>query len=164
MATAMTNGLDLRLSGSFDLLENEKIHIQLAVLVTDGVTGLPISGAVVSFNVYDPGWVKIMDGLPGEEVEESGVYLSKSEMTIKDMRLPSGIYCVSVRADFPGYPVATDMIQFHIKPPNSNDDYLHTEMPMLGEAGLGVTAMPIAGVGGLAIAFGIAGIWIGRRE
>jgi len=37
------------------------------------------------------------------------------------MKLPSGIYYVDVRAMFPDYQIATELIWFHIGPPNSSD-------------------------------------------
>ncbi|MFW9889037.1 MAG: hypothetical protein ACFFER_12695 [Candidatus Thorarchaeota archaeon] len=139
----------LKLSGEFDFLLKEEIHLQLAALLTDRNTGDPISYATVTYTVYDPDRNLILAGPLIEEISDSGVYVNRSTLTMKDMDLPKGIYLVYARAvTWDGFE-AVDMIQFHIDPPSESES----------------NSLLLVGFGSLAaIAFGFAGIQLGRRR
>ena len=133
----------LKLSGEFDFLLKEEIHLQLAALLTDEDTGEPISEATVTFEVYDPDSLLIMHGPLVEEIAGSGAYINKSSLTMKDMDLPKGMYRVHAYAETPDGLGAIDMIQFHIDPPGTGGaSYPMTEtlviVGVLGAVGIGV--------------------------
>jgi hypothetical protein len=135
----------LKLSGEFDFLLKEDIHLQIAALLTDKNTGEPISDATVTFTVYDPDLNPFMLGPLVEEIPDSGVYENTSRLTMKDMKLPKGIYLVYAHAvTWDGYE-AIDMIQFHIDPPASMDSGL------LVPTGIGVVAVFAIGLVGVSL-------------
>jgi hypothetical protein len=111
--------VQLKLSGEFDFLLRENIHLKLAALLTDKNTGEPISGATVTFTMYDPDLNPLVIGQLIEEMSDSGVYLYTSELTIRDMDLPKGIYLVHAHAIAPDGSEVVDIIQFHVDPPSS---------------------------------------------
>ena len=138
----------LKLSGEFDYLLKEDIQLQLAALLTDKGTGEPISEAIVTFTVYDPDLNPLMVGQLIEEVPDSGVYVNTSELTMKDMGLPKGIYVVYAHAIVPSGSEAVDMVQFHVDPPSS----------------MGVGFPISTGIGLVLITFGIVGVFFIRRR
>ena len=112
------NQLELKLSGSFDYLEKEDIHLQLAGLLTDSSTGVVIRGATVTFEIYNPDGIMIISGTFVET--NPGIYIYKADDTIKNLKdtLHKEIYWVSAHAQVDDGREAVDMIQFHIDPPN----------------------------------------------
>lgn len=130
-AWSLVEVLDLELSGSFDFLLKEKIHLQLAALLTDAATGNPVSGANVTATIYGPapnddnddddngGGSEqfIMTVTLVEEESGSGVYIFTTEQTMHELGLEKGIYLVYCTATLDDLQ-AVDMIQFHIDPPS----------------------------------------------
>ena len=114
--------LNLKLSGEFDFLLKEEIHLQLAALVTERNSRIPLTGATVSFTIYDPEGQIFQEGYLIEEVEGSGVYIYTDEQTMKDLNIPKGIYLVIAETQFFHHPAVTDMIQFHVDPPSETSD------------------------------------------
>ncbi|MFX0075916.1 MAG: ABC transporter substrate-binding protein [Candidatus Hermodarchaeota archaeon] len=138
-----TNPVQLKLSGSFDFLLKEDIHLQIAALLTDKNTGDPISHAIVKFTVYDPNRIPIIQGLLVETKPNTGVYLNISQLTMKEMTLPKGIYLVYAHARSWGGSEAVDMIQFHIDPPS----IISLDLSILLQIGLiGVIVVSIIGM------------------
>ncbi|MFW9829146.1 MAG: TolB family protein [Candidatus Thorarchaeota archaeon] len=117
----VTQRLQLELSGSFDFLEKEKIHLQIAGLLTEFFSGDTVSEATVTFDVYHPNGTKILDGEMIEQVADSGVYIYKADLTMKEMDLPKGIYWIYAQAETSEGLKAVDMIQFHIDPPGDQE-------------------------------------------
>jgi parallel beta-helix repeat protein len=115
----------LTLSGNFDFLEKEDVRLQLAALLTHRDTGAPISGAIVTATIYDPDGAELLTVDLIEEVPGSGVYIYRSPFTIKDLKLPKGIYLVYAEATLIDHNIiigeAVDMLQFHIDPPGEID-------------------------------------------
>ncbi|MFW9871441.1 MAG: TolB family protein, partial [Candidatus Thorarchaeota archaeon] len=134
----VTKQLSLKLSGSFDYLLKEEIYLQLACQLTEVYTGDPESGATITFDIYSPDGSVLLSGT-FEEDSEPGVYIYTMPETMKDMKLPKGIYLVHARAvSWEGFE-AVDMIQFHIDPPGDVDMNI-------------ILAPSIAGFGVIAIA------------
>jgi hypothetical protein len=116
----VTQQVELQLSGSFDFLLKEEIHLQLAALLSDKDTGQPISGATTFVEIYDPDGVLLVNESMIEEIQNSGIYVYTSAMTLKDWKLPKGIYLVQAYAQVANDVEAFDMIQFHIDPPSDS--------------------------------------------
>ena len=136
MVDYTTQRLQLELSGSFDFLLKEEIHLQIAGLLTDFFTGDPISEAIVTFDVYDPDGSIILYGEMVEEIAESGEYIYKSPLTIKKMGLPKGIYRIYAQAETSEGLKAVDMIQFHIDPPGDTESNPWLPLTIVGFGGL----------------------------
>ncbi|MHA2142589.1 MAG: hypothetical protein ACXADF_06440 [Candidatus Thorarchaeota archaeon] len=133
--------LSLKLSGSFDFLEKEKIHLQIAGLLTVSSTGEAVSGATVTFDVYGPEGEIILSDTLLEELPEAGVYIYRAPLTMKDMDLAKGIYWVYAQAETAEGALAVDMIQFHIDPPPEIEGDASLTV---GSVGLGISAFAIA--------------------
>jgi hypothetical protein len=133
--------LELTLSGSFDFLLKEEIHLQLSALLTDLDTRESVSGAIVTFEIYDPAGVTLVSGTMVEDLANPGVYIHVMPDTMKDLKLPKGIYRVHARAVLPNGAEAVDMIQFHIDPPG--EDY---SASVAGFSGMMVGAIAIVGI------------------
>ncbi len=114
----------LKLSGSFDYLEKEKINLQLAGLLTEKFSGEPVSGAKISFTIYNPTGIVIYENYLLESTDplSSGVYVFKHPLTIDQLKyvFHKGIYWVYARATTVDGLKAVDMIQFHIDPPSES--------------------------------------------
>jgi hypothetical protein len=130
--------LHLKLSGSFDFLEKEDVQLQIAALLTDFFTGDPISGAMVTFGVYDPDGNLLYQGYLVEEVAYTGVYIKKLQETIKEQKLPKGIYWIYAKAETSEGLRAVDMIQFHIDPPGDEESNPWLTLTLVG---FGVVAL-----------------------
>ncbi|MFX0075917.1 MAG: hypothetical protein ACFE96_10775, partial [Candidatus Hermodarchaeota archaeon] len=115
--------MQLKLSGSFDYLLKEEINLQLACLLTDFSTGDPVTGASVTFDVYSPDGSILISGTFVEDTDP-GVYIYTMPETMKDSKLPKGIYLVYARAIALDGAEAVDMIQFHIDPPGESPNNL----------------------------------------
>lgn len=126
--------MDLKLSGEFDFLLKEDIHLQLAALLTNKETGQPISGANVTFTVYDPNGQIFLQDILREEVIGTGVYLNRTLYTMADWNVPKGIYIVIAEAQLFYHPVVMDMIQFHIDPPRISNEPFYTPLVVLSTA------------------------------
>ncbi len=112
--------LMLKLSGSFDYLLKEDIHLQLAAFLVDISTGDPVTGATITIDIYDPdGSTFVSESF--EEGTDPGVYVYTYPETFKDSKKDwvKGIYIVYAHATAPNGAEAVDMIQFHIDPPGS---------------------------------------------
>ena len=144
----MTRQLRLKLSGSFDYLLKEDIQLQLACLLTDTFAGEPVSGATVTFDIYNPDGSLLVSGTLLEHTKP-GVYIYTMPDTMKDLKLPKGIYLVYAQATSPGGFEAVDMIQFHIDPPPG------LELNALANTTIGITALT---------AIGLVGVFIWRRR
>jgi hypothetical protein len=112
--------LTLKLSGSFDYLLKEDINLQLAALIVDSSTGNPVTGAIITFDIYGPDGSIFVSG-SFEEGTDPGVYVYTYPETFKDSKKDwvKGIYIVYAHATAPNGEEAGDMIQFHIDPPGS---------------------------------------------
>jgi hypothetical protein len=112
--------LMLKLSGSFDYLLKEDIHLQLAALLVESSTGNPVTGATIIFDIYGPDGSIFASG-SFEESTEQCVYIYTHPDTFKDSKKDwvKGIYLVYAHATAPNGEEAGDMIQFHIDPPGS---------------------------------------------
>ncbi|MFW9904787.1 MAG: hypothetical protein ACFFFH_10675, partial [Candidatus Thorarchaeota archaeon] len=112
--------LKLKLSGNFDYLLWENIHPQLAATLTDSETDLPISGATVTASVYDPDGDLLINAELLEVPSMTGVYVYNSPKTLRELRLPKGIYLVYVHAVTTEGAETFDILQFHIDPPSGD--------------------------------------------
>lgn len=118
IAIVKVPNLDIKLSGEFDYTEDEPIRMQIAALVTERDTQLPVTGADVKIAIYDPNGALVF-GSPSPMVgngDTSGVYLWKSPTTLADSGLPEGIYLVYVTASNIGFQTVAIM-EFHIQAP-----------------------------------------------
>jgi parallel beta-helix repeat protein len=129
-STQPTQQIEMQLSGSFDYVLKEKIHLQIAAMLKDAATGRPISGATVTATIYGPEFDDkgdeyeerfVMTVTLVEEVPGSGVYIFTTEETMKDMDLEKGIYIVYCTAHLENGAEVVDMMQFHIDPPGDTD-------------------------------------------
>ncbi len=137
--------ITFKLSGSFDYLEKEEIHLQIAGLLTDSETGAVIAGATVTFEIYNPDGIVIISGMLFETTP--GVYVYKADDTIKNLKdtLAKGIYWVYAHATTLDGREAVDMIQFHIDPPGGAAFNLSPwSLPLI----VGVLALLSGSVGG----------------
>ena len=139
--------LSIKLSGEHDYLFMENVKIRVAALVADAETMEPVSNADVVIEIYDPDgelWVSanMMEKLPA-----TGIYEWESAKTIRKLmwrrQLRKGVYLVYVQASYKGGPTATDILEFHIDPPQ--------EQPIEPEIMLLVTMIGIVGI--------IASVW-----
>ncbi|MFW9889036.1 MAG: hypothetical protein ACFFER_12690, partial [Candidatus Thorarchaeota archaeon] len=146
----VTRRLTLKLSGSFDYLEKEKIHLQLAALLTDMYTGEPITGATVTFDLYAPDGSLILSEVFDEDTEP-GVYIFTALLTINDLKtiLVKGIYLVYAQSVSLDGLNAIDMIQFHIDPPGETPD--SSLLPKVSGSSSVVLAMGVAILGALVL-------------
>lgn len=133
ISVTVTLRLQLQLSGSFDFLLKEDIYIRFAGLLIDRDTGNPISGAAVTIQVYNPSDTLILSVTLLEEGLGSGVYTYTMVSTLKDLKLPKGIYLVYGQAVFGGIE-AVDMIQFHIDPPGDTGATILPTFVLIGFA------------------------------
>jgi len=102
---------------------------------------VPVSGATVTFDIYYPDGVILVSGTLLEDAVNPGVYIHVMPDTMKDLKLPKGIYLVYARAVLPNGAQAIDMIQFHVDPPGaSGNGGLLTEALLAGSV-LGVVAV-----------------------
>jgi len=142
--------LELKLSGSFDYLEKEKIQISIAAYLVDVETGNPIIPTVslpltVNITLVNPNG----DILGTFEMEHLGlgVYRYVSESTIDDLKnvLTKGIYLIYGYVDFNVvnhyFSVEEDVIQFHIDPPSGTEPNLWSIF-MVGSFG-GLTILSV---------------------
>jgi parallel beta-helix repeat protein len=118
--TPLLHRPELEVSGSFDFLLKEDIHLQLVAMLTYLDTGEPISGATVTFDIYDSDGLILMTGTMVEDLANPGVYIYVTPDTMKDLKLPKGIYLVHARATLPNGAEAVGMIQFHVDPPGTS--------------------------------------------
>jgi hypothetical protein len=139
--------LELKLSGSFDYLLKEEIHLQLAALLTDIYSGEPVTGATVTFDIYGPDGSILVSGTFDEDTDP-GVYIYTMSETMKDLKLPKGIYLVYARAISPDGFEAVDMIQFHIDPPGETSS---TSLLYFAPIGVGVAVVLGTMIGGLLV-------------
>jgi len=128
--------LQLELSGSFDYLEEEDIHLQIAGILTDSYTGAVISGATVTLEIYNPDGIMIIAGVLIETIP--GIYVYKAADTIKMLEdvLTKGIYWVYAHALAEDGREAVDMIQFHIDPPGDLESNPWLTLAIVGFVGL----------------------------
>ena len=117
--------MTLKTTGEFDYLEAEDIRIRMHALVKDDFTGLPVSDANVSIEIYRNGRLgeSIITDVMVEEIPESGIYSWRSGGTIMNNtgRWSKGIYLVRVTASKDSAAIATDILSFHIDPPGGSD-------------------------------------------
>ena len=150
----------LQVSGSFDFLEKEEILFQIAALLTDFETGEPISGAVLSATLYGPDGAEWNRFSLTETIPEPGLYTYTSDLTLKDLKWPKGIYLVYVHAIIlkEGWVQGEtyEMIQFHIDPPG---DPLPPDVFELWLAALGVIGLASVVIHGFLVLF-----WLRRRQ
>ncbi|MFW9913634.1 MAG: hypothetical protein ACFFEU_14245, partial [Candidatus Thorarchaeota archaeon] len=142
---AVVQRLELTLSGSFDFLLKEEINLQLSALLTDLDTRESVSGATVTFEIYDPAGGTVASGTMVEDLANPGVYIYVMPDTMKDLKLEKGIYRVHAHAVLPNSAEAVDIMQFHIDPPVENS--LTLVNPVNGTVILGVATL------GLLVAF-----------
>ncbi len=125
--------LELKLSGSFDYLEKEKIQISIAAYLVDVETGNPIIPTVslpLTINVILVNPIGEIFGTFEMEHLGLGVYRYVSESTIDDLKnvLTKGIYLIHGYVEFNVvnhyYSVEEDVIQFHIDPPSGTEPNL----------------------------------------
>jgi hypothetical protein len=135
----------LQLSGSFDFLEKEEIHLQLAGILLDKDSGLPVSGAAITANIYDPEGRDLLSVVMIEEILGSGIYTYTHPTTMKDEKLQKGIYLVTAHAISSEGIEAFDMLQFHIDPPGGQGPDMLILLPLGGFIGLLVIDSLIAG-------------------
>ncbi|MFX0087898.1 MAG: hypothetical protein ACFFAU_19760, partial [Candidatus Hodarchaeota archaeon] len=102
--------------------------------LTNKETGQPISGANVTFTVYDPNGQIFLQDILREEVIGTGVYLNRTLYTMADWNVPKGIYIVIAEAQLFYHPVVMDMIQFHIDPPGISNGPFYTPLVVLSTA------------------------------
>ncbi|MHA2143357.1 MAG: hypothetical protein ACXADD_17910, partial [Candidatus Thorarchaeota archaeon] len=129
--------LMLKLSGSFDYLLKEDIHLQLAAFLVDTINGNPVTGATITFDIYGPDSALMLSG-SFEEDFASGVYNYTYPDTFKDSKKDwvKGIYIVYAHATAPNGDEAVDMIQFHIDPPGGEGSDMLTNLVLVGFIGL----------------------------
>ena len=132
----VTPRLQLELSGSFDYLEEEDIHLQIAGILTDSYTGAAISGATVIFEIYNPDGTMFISGVLVETIP--GIYVYKAADTIEVLQdvLTKGIYLVYAHALAEDGREAVDMIQFHIDPPGDLESNPWLYLAIMGFGGL----------------------------
>lgn len=127
--------LTVKLTGEFDYLEEEKIMIRLAALLTDDISGAPISDADVALSIYaDDGTLLVSDDVMVENIPGTGIYEWQSQDTIEELSkeegiFTKGIYLVHVQASHHGGPVASDILEFHIDPPG--EDFTFPTVPII---------------------------------
>ena len=132
----VTQRLELELSGSFDYLEKEEIHLQIAGILTDSYTGAVISGAHVTFEIYNPDGIMVISDVLVETIP--GIYVYKTADTIKVLKdvLTKGIFWVYAHAQAEDGREAVDMIQFHIDPPGDLKSNPWLTLAIVGFVGL----------------------------
>jgi hypothetical protein len=143
---AIPSQIQLKLSGEFDFLLKEEIRFQLAALLTDTYTGAAVSGATVTFDIYNPDGAILVSGTLVEDMTNPGVYIYVMSDTMKDLKLPKGIYLVYAQAISPDGFEAVDMIQFHIDPPGET---YSTSLLYFAPIGVGVVVVLGIMIGGL---------------
>ena len=140
VTVSVTQLIEMELSGSFDYLLKEKIYLQIAAMLKDATTGMPISGATVTATIYGPEFDDkgdayeerfVMTVTLVEEVPGSGVYIFTTEETMKDMDLEKGIYLVYCTAALPNGAEVMEMMQFHIDPPSDSGPLSISTMDVL---------------------------------
>lgn len=140
--TVIHRVLAVKLSGEFDYLFMENVKIRVATLVTDAETMEPISNADVTMEIYDPDGELWVSANMVERLPARGIYEWKSAKTIRQLmshrQLRKGIYLVHVQASYYGGPTATDILEFHIDPPQEQLIELKTMLlvTMIGIVGL----------------------------
>ncbi len=117
MIRILPRRLSIRLTGSFDYLIRENVRARIDALVTDLITGEPVSGANVTIQVYDDGGNLLFSAKMIEVFPDSGVYEWMSAGTLNQLRLGKGVYLVRAAASYQGGPLAHDILLFHIDPP-----------------------------------------------
>jgi len=138
--------VELELSGNFDYLLKEDIHLQLAALLTNKQTEEPIMGATVTFDIYGPDGLVVVSGTL-DEGADPGVYVYTMPETIKKYKdvFVKGIYLVYAHAVTVDDYEAVDMIQFHIDPPGVQGPNMLVILALSAFVGLLVLNSLIAG-------------------
>ncbi len=118
--------LSLKLTGQLDYLSMENIRVRLAALVKDATTLEPISNADVSIAIYDADGALWVSDTMVERLAGTGIYEWESEKTIRLLRLEKGVYLAHVTASLQGGQTASDILEFHIDPPQDQPIELKT--------------------------------------
>ncbi len=140
-----------------DYLLRESVRIRVAALVTDEASGLPVSGAQVTIQVYDEAGNRWAAGTMVEGLSGSGIYEWTTNGTIKDLNVKKGIYMVRVLASYRGGPAYPGLAMVHVDPPADGGP---GEGTSVGESYLSVGGVSLAG---LALAAG-AGLGLGAQR
>ena len=74
----------------------------------------------MTFDIYDPDGVILVSGTLVEDMTNPGVYIYVMPDTMKDLKLPKGLYLVHALATLPDGAQAVDIIQFHVDPPGED--------------------------------------------
>ena len=134
--------LSIKLSGEHDYLFMEKVKIRVAALVTDAETMEPVSNADVVIEIYDPDGELWVSANMVEKLPATGIYEWETTETIRQLmshrRLSKGVYLAHVQASYGGGPTATDILEFHIDPPQEQPIELKTMLlvTMIGIIGI----------------------------
>jgi len=102
----------------------------------------PVSGANVTIEIYDPeGNLWVSDNMT-ERLLGTGVYEWQSTETIRRLmrhrKLRKGVYLVHAKASYKRGPTTTDILEFHIDPPQEQPIELKTILlvTMIGIVGI----------------------------
>jgi PKD repeat protein len=139
--TVVAPRLVVTVSGEFDYLFRERVHIKVAALVTSASTGLPVSGAVATLEIYDDLGNLWASAVMLEHPEGSGVYVWRSSGTIQELGLSKGVYLVRIQASYKGSPAYPGILLFHIDP----EDELESVSPFGAVIAAAIIALGVAG-------------------
>jgi hypothetical protein len=107
----------MSLTGSFDYLLRENVHVQISAMVTDAATGLSVTGADVSIQIFDSSSNVVIPSTQMLEGPTDGVYLWTSSGTVGQLNLAKGVYLAQVTGSLHGGPSTNAILSFHIDPP-----------------------------------------------
>ncbi len=133
--------LSLKLSGELDYLLMENVKLRLSALVKDATTMEPVSNADVTISIYDADGGLWLSDIMVERLAGTGIYEWESEKTIRLLRLEKGVYLAHVTASLHGGQKASDILEFHVDPPQEPSITLQT---ILVAAIVGVTLIASA--------------------
>jgi hypothetical protein len=110
--------LSLNLYGGFDYVASEQAKVKVFAELRDPVTMVPISGATVTIQVFDPNDTLWVSASMVETSSGTGIYEWESADTIANLKLQVGVYLAQVAASN-GSSSAFGIEPFHIDPANS---------------------------------------------
>ncbi len=139
-------------TGSFDYLIREAVRIKVAALVKDATTGLTVSNATVTLQIYNDASQLWVSGTMVQKIPGSGIYEWTSSGTILALNVKKGLYLVRVTASYKGGPAASAITMFHVDPPPEGATPDRT------------LEVQVGGVMAIAMAAALAIAWTGLRS
>jgi hypothetical protein len=128
--------------GEIDYVPWEQVNVKVAALVSSTKTPPElVSGANVSIEIFDPDdnlWISDMM----TEKLSPGIYVWESNETVREIfwQGGKGVYTALVKAAHGNAPIASDIVLFHIDPPQPPS----SPLPIVVGSGLAVIALVAA--------------------